>query len=63
VRDSETGLRTRLDADPIPITDPLPPPRLVFQHHPRIGWHCLAVNVRSGYPLHYLHVCTRERRP
>ncbi len=55
--DRETGLKVRLEATPIPINNPLTGPQLVFEHHPRAGWHCLAVHVRQGYPLHHLHVC------
>jgi len=58
VHDDETGLCIELQPIAVPITEPLPTGRPVFENHPRIGWHCQSSPERRGYPIHLMHRCT-----
>ncbi|MGH8793574.1 MAG: hypothetical protein ACRDXX_13135 [Stackebrandtia sp.] len=60
VDDPETGTCATLDALVVPVNADLNAADLIFERHPREGWHCLALNRRRGFPLHYLHTCKRE---
>lgn len=59
VHDSETGLHIDLEPEQMPITEPLTPDAVLFEHHPT-GWHSPAINRRRAHPIHRLHKHTER---
>ncbi|WP_214322061.1 hypothetical protein [Nonomuraea sediminis] len=49
----------KIDPAPISALIPLeraPPP--LWENHPRLGWRCLDLLRRHGYPIHAAHRCS-----
>lgn len=65
-RVEETGVRIAMAGwvDAKPYLGPLArgPPRRLWEAHPRLGWICLDVPARRGYPLHRTHICTSTKK-
>lgn len=62
VRDDEIGINVDLQPAPLPVTQPIPTDRAIYQHHPSHGWHAQSSPGRNGYPIHLMHTCPSTRQ-
>lgn len=65
IRDPETGLSTRLDTTPAPITTDITDPAVrwrVYVNHEHAGWHHPSLPVRTWRELRLTHECAEHER-